>query len=91
VVTLAVIDARLERIEASLHRLLQGEHAIMSDQAHIDAEVDSLTKATADISTEIDALKAAHPNVDFTKLDAAVGAVQSLDSANQPPPPPAGP
>lgn len=50
---------------------------IMSDQSHLDADVQALGAGLDAIEAEIAALKTANPAVDFTALDAAVARVQA--------------
>jgi hypothetical protein len=60
----------------------------MSDQSHLDADVQALTAAFTAIGDEITSLKDAQASgqpLDFTKLDAAVAAAQGLAPPTPPP------
>lgn len=81
------VSRSLARIERELGIVIDNEEQIMTDQEHVDAEVQAigavvtdLGAATANIQAEIDALKAAHPAVDFTALDAAVASLQGAQA-----------
>ncbi len=79
---------RLDRIEKKLDTVIKKENKIMTDQEHVDAEVEAigavvtdLAAAAANIEAEIQALKDAHPAVDFTGLDAAVASLQGAQAS----------
>jgi aryl carrier-like protein len=90
VVTIEVDDGpildRLDRIEKLLHTVIKKENKLMTDQEHLDADVQALGAGLDEIVAEIDALKAQHPAVDFTALDAVVARVQGVAADNAPPP-----
>jgi hypothetical protein len=94
--TVKEIIRRLARIERALGIVIEKEDQIMTDQEHLDADVAAveavvtdLATATVNIQAELDALKTAHPAVDFTGLDAAVaslaGAQAGVDALETPP------
>jgi ribosomal protein L12E/L44/L45/RPP1/RPP2 len=63
---------------------------LMSDQAHLDADVQALTQATTAVEAEIAALKS-QPlagSLDFSRLDAAVAQLQGDAPAAAPAPAP---
>lgn len=78
----------LGRLERLIRTVITKENKIMTDQEHVDAEVEAigavvtdLAAAAANIEAEIAALKDAHPAVDFSGLDAAVSALQGAQAS----------
>ncbi len=61
---------------------------LMTTQEKIDAIALQIETATTAIRADIDALKAANPTVDFSKLDSSVGKLEALDAENPAPPVP---
>lgn len=59
---------------------------LMSDQSHLDADVQALGAGLDAIEAEIAQLKQANPAVDFTGLDAAVSRLQADAPAPGPSP-----
>jgi hypothetical protein len=75
-------------ITAQLTRL---EHLIMSEQAHLDQDVQAIAASVATIVTELKAQSAAGVPLDFSAADALVQSVQGEATADAPPEaPPAG-
>lgn len=77
--------AHLLTIEQKVGRLMTAMNDV---QAHLDDIAGQIDTATADVTAEIDALKTAHPAVDFTKLETAAASLKNLDVANAPAPAP---
>ena len=69
----------IDRLDALSEQCQLMEDRIMTqaetDQQHADRDAQSLQDSNQRILIEIAALKALHPNVDFTALDAAVTGV----------------
>lgn len=59
----------------------------MATQAQIDALVTRVDTAVAAIRQDIADIKAAHPDLDLSALEASVGGLEGLDAENPPPAP----
>jgi hypothetical protein len=67
-----------------LERLDHLEGILMATQAQIDAIAARLTQATADIRADIEALKAANPELDLSSLEGKVANLEGLAQENPP-------
>jgi len=75
----------LAAIKRALGIVITKENEIMTDQEHLDTDVQALGAGLDEIAAEIAALKEQHPAVDFTALDAVVARVQGVATDNAPP------
>ena len=80
----------MNRLAAKADIIIQEMGIIMSQQDEVNADVQAITAAVADLGTavtavqaEIDALKAANPALDLTALDAAVASLTPAVTAVQ--------
>lgn len=96
-VELEEIDTVVRESESHLDRILRVQaihtqllEAILSDQAHLDADVTALLAGLAAVEAEIAALKnvPTSPPLDFTGLDAAVAQLTADAPAPATPPTP---
>lgn len=76
----AVVDFRLIKIE-----LNQEVH--MATQEQVNAIATRIETATAGIRQDVADIKAAHPEVDLSALEARVGELEGLDAENPAPSP----
>ncbi|MFB9681199.1 hypothetical protein [Streptosporangium vulgare] len=74
------IHERLSLIEQAQSRLNRKVDKIMGKQADLDAIVVRIDNAVAGIRQDIADIKAANPEVDFSALEAKVGALEGLDA-----------
>lgn len=81
------VSSSLARIERALGIVIENEEQIMSDQDHVEQDVQAIGASVDQIVAEIAALKA-QPGasaLDFTSLDALVARVQGVATDNAPP------
>ncbi len=78
------------RLTSLLHQILNQGAQIMSDQSHLDTDVQALTDGLTAVESEIAALKnqPGAPALDFTALDATVARLKSDAPAPSPAPEP---
>jgi hypothetical protein len=74
------INRKIDRVETTLEEMMTAQQ----DQA--DALAARIDTRTANIRQDIADLKNAHPEVDFSKLEASVGGLENLDDENPPAP-----
>jgi len=55
---------------------------IMATQADLDALVSRIDSAVAGIRTDIEQIKAAHPDIDLSGLEQRVASLEGLDAEN---------
>ncbi len=84
----ALIRITIHEVRAMREEMRQG---FMATQADLDALVSQVNTATADITSEIEALKNANPSLDLSGLETAVQGLQNLDTSNAPAPAPVDP
>lgn len=97
-VTYAVLQhllLRVDSIDRHLATITQQEQTMSDQQAHLDADVAKIEADDQRILDAVAALKAQHPDVDFSKLDAAIAgedtAASAVEGLEPPPAPPAEP
>jgi hypothetical protein len=74
------INRKIDRVETTLEELMTAQQ----DQANaLAARIDT---STTNIRQDIANLKAEHPDVDFSALEASVGGLEGLDAENPEPP-----
>jgi hypothetical protein len=88
-VTLAQILRSLQELHAKVDILMTQQDDINTDVTTIEAGVTNLGTATAAIQAEIDALKAANPQLDLSGLDKAAADLTGAVSVIGAIPPPA--
>lgn len=74
------IHDRLSRIEQGQSRLHRKVGMIMAKQDEINALVERLGTVTDGLRSDIEAIKAEHPEVDLSALEARVAGLEGLDA-----------
>lgn len=69
--------SRIERGQSHLHRKVG---LIMAKQDQINALVERLSAVTDGLRSDIEAIKAEHPEVDLSALEARVAGLEGLDA-----------
>jgi ABC-type transporter Mla subunit MlaD len=77
---------RRRRTRTLINQLHRKVDAIMATQAQLDALVSRIDTAVAGIRADIDEIKAAHPEIDLSGLEARVAGLEGLDAENPAPP-----
>jgi hypothetical protein len=81
--TKMLLRVRRWLLEPALHAIHRSENALMtSAQDHANQLAGRIDTATTNIRGDIADLKAAHPEVDFSALEASVGGLEGLDAEN---------
>ena len=83
-ITIPIDSPELDAILAQLTTLTE---VVMATQDQVNALVTRIDTAVAAIRQDIADIKAAHPEIDLSALEASVGGLEGLDAENPEPPP----
>lgn len=75
------------RVRGDREILEQIREIVMATQAQVDALTERVNTGVTNIRQDIADIKAAHPEIDLTALEASVGGLEGLDQENPVTPP----